>query len=208
MNIATRTNAYDAVVVGARCAGAATAMLLARGGARVLCVDHGQPGTDTLSTHALMRLGVEQLARWGVLESIRAAGTQPVRRTVFQYGDETVAVEIRPTPHSDALYAPRRTVLDLAIVRAAEESGVEFRFQTGFASVVRGTSGQVAGAVLRRKDSGLETVKAGFLIGADGRKAAGLRSPRSLRMTPGGSARNRQDSPPFVGMIPPPAPGA
>ena len=110
---------WDAIVIGARCAGAATALLMARGGARVLCIDYGDPGTDTLSTHALMRLGVVQLARWGVLDAIREAGTPQIRRTVFHYGDETVEVDIRPTPESDGLYAPRRTVLDLALVRAA-----------------------------------------------------------------------------------------
>ena len=70
---------YDAVVVGARCAGAATAMLLARAGARVLMLDKGAYGTDILSTHALMRGAVLQLHRWGVLPAIAAAGTPPVR---------------------------------------------------------------------------------------------------------------------------------
>src|SRR3712207_9307046 len=58
---------YDALVVGARCAGAACAMLMARCGMRVLAVDRGSYGADTLSTHALMRGGVLQLHRWGVL---------------------------------------------------------------------------------------------------------------------------------------------
>ncbi len=46
---------YNVVIAGARCAGAATAMLLARQGARVLLLDRSRYGTDTLSTHALMR---------------------------------------------------------------------------------------------------------------------------------------------------------
>ena len=46
---------YDAVVIGARCAGAATAMLMARKGMRVLLIDRGGYGADTISTHALMR---------------------------------------------------------------------------------------------------------------------------------------------------------
>ena len=57
-------SSYDVVVVGARCAGAATAMLLARAGASVLVVEQGSRGADTLSTLALMRAGVLQLARW------------------------------------------------------------------------------------------------------------------------------------------------
>ena len=58
---------YDAVVVGARCAGSATALLMARAGLRVLLLDRVHPARDTLSTHALMRGGVLQLDRWGLL---------------------------------------------------------------------------------------------------------------------------------------------
>ena len=63
---------YDAVVIGARCAGAATAMLMARKGMRVLLIDRGGYGADTISTHALMRTGVLQLHCWGVLPRRRA----------------------------------------------------------------------------------------------------------------------------------------
>ena len=79
---------YDVVVVGARAAGAATAMLLARAGLDVLVVDRSRYGADTLSTHALMRGGVLQLHRWGLLDRVVAAGTPPVRRTTFRYADE------------------------------------------------------------------------------------------------------------------------
>ena len=104
--------AFHAVVVGARCAGAATALLLARQGARVLLVDSGRHGTDTLSTHALMRGGVLQLARWGVLGAVKAAGTPTVRTTSFHYQDDVIEVAIKPQGEVDGLYAPRRTVLD------------------------------------------------------------------------------------------------
>ena len=87
---------YDAIVVGGRCAGAATAMLLARGGMRVLVVEAARPGTDTLSTHALMRGGVLQLHRWGLLDAVVDAGTPAIRSTEFAYGDEIETVDIRP----------------------------------------------------------------------------------------------------------------
>lgn len=88
---------YDAIVVGARVAGAATAMLLARAGLDVLVVlDRAHPGADTLSTHALMRGGVLQLRRWGLLDTIVDAGTPPIRRTVIHYGDRAEAVDISP----------------------------------------------------------------------------------------------------------------
>jgi flavin-dependent dehydrogenase len=97
---------YDVVVVGARPAGAGTALVLARQGARVLLVDRGRYGTDTLSTHALMRGGVLQLARWGVLPPI-AESTPAVRRATFYYGSEPLPVNVKPRDGVDALYAPR-----------------------------------------------------------------------------------------------------
>jgi choline dehydrogenase-like flavoprotein len=87
---------YDVLVVGARCAGAATAMLMARSGLRVLVIDRGRYASDTTSTHALMRGGVMQLHRWGLLPRIVAAGTPAVRSTEFHYGEDVVQVEIRP----------------------------------------------------------------------------------------------------------------
>src|SRR5262245_10477048 len=119
----------DAVVVGARCAGAATALLLARAGARVLLVDRGVYGADTLSTHALMRGAVLQLHRWGVLPTIVAAGTPPVRSTTFSYPDRDIVVPIEPKFDVEALYGPRRNLLDRTLVDAAADSGAEVRHE-------------------------------------------------------------------------------
>ena len=63
-------------------------MLLGRAGRKVLLVDRAEYGTDTLSTHALMRAGVMQLHRWGLLDTVRRMPTPPIRRTVFHYGDD------------------------------------------------------------------------------------------------------------------------
>ena len=97
---------YDVVIVGARVAGAATAHLLARFGLQVLLVDRGHYGTDTLSTHALMRGGVLQLSRWGLLDQIISAGTPAIRRTTFGYADAVVPIAIKSSYGVDALYAP------------------------------------------------------------------------------------------------------
>src|SRR5262245_66195753 len=115
----------DVVVVGARVAGAATAMLLARAGHRVLLVDRGRYGTDTLSTHALMRGAVVQLHRWNILPAVVAADTTPVRQATFFYGDEAVPVPIKPRDGIDALYAPRRHVLDRLLVDAVSAAGAD-----------------------------------------------------------------------------------
>ena len=119
-------NHYDVVVVGARVAGASTAMLLARAGLKVALLDRGDYGSDTLSTHALMRAGVLQLSRWGVLDEVVAAGTPPVDKTLFHYGDgDMVQVSIRSSRGVDALYAPRRFVIDRILVDAAAAAGVD-----------------------------------------------------------------------------------
>ena len=83
-----KRNRYDVVIAGARCAGASTAMLLARRGLHVLVVDPAKRGSDTLSTHAMMRGAVLQLHRWGLLDAIRSSGTSAIRSTTFHYGDE------------------------------------------------------------------------------------------------------------------------
>ena len=85
-------------------------MLLARAGLRVLAVDRGREGADTISTHALMRAGVLQLHRWGLLDEVKAAGTPVVRKATFHYGDEALPVDIKARDGVEGLYAPRRTV--------------------------------------------------------------------------------------------------
>ena len=107
---------YDVIIAGARCAGAATALLLARQGARVLVLDRSRYGTDTLSTHALMRGAVVQLHRWGLLPAVVGTGTPPARSTTFHLADAVTTIPVKPKHGVEALYAPRRRVLD-AILR-------------------------------------------------------------------------------------------
>src|SRR5919199_1469976 len=123
-------------------------MLLARAGIRVLMADRARRGSDTLSTHALMRGGVRQLHRWGLLDAVVAAGTPPVCRTVFYYGDEVVPVSLRPTAGVTALYAPRRTLLDPLLADAAVDAGAVAWYGTTVTGLVR-ERGRVAGVVLR-----------------------------------------------------------
>lgn len=159
---------YDAIIVGARCAGASTGMLLARAGLRVLVADRGREGSDTLSTHALMRGGVLQLHRWGLLEKIRAAGTPAIRTTTFHYGEEAIEIAIKPRDGIDALYAPRRTVLDGLLVEAAREAGAEIVHETGVVDLVRDVDGRVRGVVMARSGRDPVAVNADIVIGADG----------------------------------------
>ena len=159
---------YDVIVAGARCAGASTAMLLARQGLRVLVVDPAGRGTDTLSTHALMRGGVLQLHRWGVLDAVRAAETPPIRTTTFHYGEEAIEVSIKELDGVDALYAPRRTVLDSVLVDAAVAAGAEVVHGYSVVDLVRTPEGRVSGAKIAGTDRGEIELAADLVIGADG----------------------------------------
>ena len=162
------THNYDVAVVGARAAGAATACLLARSGLRVLLVDRARYGADTLSTHALMRGGVLQLSRWGLLDEVIAAGTPPVRRTTFRYANTVVPIPIKSSHGVDALYAPRRTVLDPILVDAAVAAGVDVRFGIVVTDVERTSRGAVTGIVGRTRDGQPFRAGARIVVGADG----------------------------------------
>ena len=161
----------DVVIVGARCAGAATALLLARRGLNVLVLERGRRGTDTLSTHALMRGGAVLLRRWGLLERIAAAGTPPIRRTVFHYGDETVTVSIKPAAGVDGLYAPRRTLLDAMLIDAAVAAGAEVRFGVDVTGLERDPTGRVIGVAGRDRDGDLVRAHGWLTVGADGARS-------------------------------------
>jgi len=100
---------YDAIVVGARCAGSPTAMLLARKGYRVLVVDRASLPRDTLSTHVIHSPGVAALHRWGLLDQVVASGCPPVPHYSFDFGPFTIKGHPRPLEGAPTAYAPRRT---------------------------------------------------------------------------------------------------
>lgn len=161
-------SSYDVVIVGARCAGAATAMQLARSGMDVLLIEQGLRGADTLSTLALMRGGVLQLARWGLLDAVRAAGTPPIRTTTFHYDDEAIEIRIKPRDGVDALYAPRRTVLDPLIADAAAAAGADVAYGVRLSDVVRDEHGRLRGVLVEGRDRVLRRVASSLVVGADG----------------------------------------
>ncbi len=170
---------YDVIIVGARAAGASTAMLLARRGLSVLAVDRSAYGSDTTSTHSLARAGVLQLSRWGLLDRLRAAGTPVTRTVVFRYDDDNpTVVDVSADGDVDGLYSPRRTVLDRILVDAALEAGADVVHGASVTGL-RSSDGRVTGVDL---DIGGERrrVDAAWVIGADGvrsRVAAQVEAP-------------------------------
>jgi len=181
---------YDVIVAGARPAGASVAMRLARQGLKVLVVDPARRGSDTLSTHALMRGGVLLLHRWGLLDRVRAAGTPRVETTTFYYGSEKVEVAIKPREGVDGLYAPRRTVLDEILVVAAEEAGAHVVHGVSLEGLVQDADGRVRGAYVASRDRVVRRVTADMVIGADGKRStvARLAGAEVEQLTPHATA--------------------
>jgi flavin-dependent dehydrogenase len=159
---------YDVIIVGARVAGAATALLLARAGLSVLVIDRQLNGADTISTHALMRGGVLQLSRWGILKPLLNMGTPLVTTTTFHYGDEELAIPIRADAEVPGLVAPRRTWLDPMLVAAARTAGADIRHLVVLRSLLRDDNGRVRGIACEDRDGAIRTIRAPLVVGADG----------------------------------------
>ena len=167
---------YDAIVVGARCAGSPTAMLLARKGYRVLAVDRATFPSDTVSTHLIHPPGVGALARWGLLDRVVATGCPAIDTYAFDFGPFTITGS--PASADSAVsYAPRRTVLDELLVGAASESGAEVR--EGFVvDEVIFDGERVTGIRGRGRGGAPVSEHASVVIGADGLSSIVARAVR------------------------------
>jgi len=162
-------NFYDAIVVGARCAGSPTAMLLARKGYRVLLVDRATFPSDTLSTHVVQPLGIAALARWNLLDRLIATGCPPIDTYAFDFGPVTIAGS-PGTRDSPVAFCPRRIVLDKLLVDAAAEAGVDVR--EGFhVDDLLIEDARVVGIKGRTEDGQPLSARARVVVGADGRNS-------------------------------------
>ena len=161
---------YDAIVVGARCAGSPTAMLLARKGYKVLVVDREKFGSDTLSTHMVHPPGIAALKRWGLLERLTATGCPAIEKYSFDFGAVRISGHPRPVDGVETAYGPRRTILDKLLVDAAAEAGAEMRDAFTVEDVVI-EDGRVTGIRGHTRDGKTVTERARVVIGADGRNS-------------------------------------
>jgi flavin-dependent dehydrogenase len=142
-------------------------MLLARGGARTLLIDDRSAHSYSPPTDALMRGGVSQLSRWGVLDGLVGAGTPPVKRTTLRYGDVTTVITLKPSQGVDALYGPHPNVLGPLLLREAIEAGAEVRDDVWVVGVLT-AGGRVVGVQAMTSDGRLVEFEAHLVIGADG----------------------------------------
>jgi flavin-dependent dehydrogenase len=171
---------YDAIVVGARVAGAATAMLLARQGMQVLLIDRTRFPSDTISSHQVQVPGIARLGQWGLLGQLRAAGTPATRQVRFDTGEVVLHGHFPAWRGTDALYSPRRTVLDALLVDAARAAGAEVREQFR-AEELTWAGGRVTGIRGTGRGKALVTETARLVVGADGKHSLVARSVSAAR---------------------------
>jgi flavin-dependent dehydrogenase len=162
-------NDYDVIVVGARCAGSSTAMLLARQGHRVLLVDRATFPSDTLSTHVVQAPAVAALSRWGLLDAVLATGCPPIETYSFDFGPATISGTPRAIDGHSAAYAPRRYLLDKILLDAARAAGVEVRESFNMDDVLIEDGAAVG--IQGHDGNGAVTLRSRMVIGADGRNS-------------------------------------
>ena len=172
------TNAFDAIVVGARCAGSPTAMLLARKGYRVLVVDRATFPSDTVSTHLVHPLGVGMLSRWGLLDRLTTTGCPPIHTYAFDFGAFTIS-GAPGTKEAPVAYCPRRTILDKLLVDAAAEAGAEVREGYTVEEILI-EDGRAVG-IKSRSNHGSAIERARVIVGADGRRSSVAEAVRTER---------------------------
>jgi 2-polyprenyl-6-methoxyphenol hydroxylase-like FAD-dependent oxidoreductase len=160
---------YDVIVVGARVAGAATGMLLARAGLRVLVVDQTHFPSDTLSTHQIQVPGVARLANFGLLEPLLDAGTPPTPHVRFQAGAAVIEAEFPTYRDVSMMISPRRTILDALLVDAARAAGAEIRERCTVVELVRDGDRLTGVRLHDKRMGGSNTESAALVVGADGK---------------------------------------
>src|SRR5919112_4502162 len=158
---------YNAIIVGARCAGSPTAMLLARKGYRVLLLDRAMFPSDTFRNHFIQPPGVGLLHQWGLLERVAATNCPPIHAIITDLGDGTLAEPIASGEGPNMSYAPRRFVLDALLVNAAVEAGAELRERFTVQELLW-EDGRVVGIRGRGDEGGVVDERAHLVIGADG----------------------------------------
>jgi 2-polyprenyl-6-methoxyphenol hydroxylase-like FAD-dependent oxidoreductase len=174
---------YDAIVIGSRCAGAPTAMLLARRGRRVLVLDRSTFPSDVLSAHSIQPAGTALLQRWGLLDRVRATGAPFVSDFRFDFGPVVLEGVPAPIEGISEIVSIRRTILDTLLTAAAAEAGAEVRQGFTVKELVW-DGGRVVGIRGRDANGHMVEERAAVVIGADGDRsfvARSVEAPTYLR---------------------------
>lgn len=162
---------YDVIIVGARCAGSPTAMLLSQRGYRVLCVDKATFPSPTICSHLIQPPGVARLRKWGLLDRLRPFCFPPIRTGSIDFGPVQLVGSLCPSSKDWEAYSIHRGTLDWILLEAAVEAGAEFR--PGFTvQELIVEDGAVKGVRGRTREGGVFSEYARVTIGADGSHSA------------------------------------
>ena len=157
---------YDAIVVGARCAGSPTAMLLARKGYRVLLLEKATLPSDVPRGHMIMAIGTALLKRWGLLARV-AVNCPSISQLTMDVGPFALTGEPPLVDEDAPIYAPRHGILDKILADAAVEAGAELREGFLVQEILR-EGDYVTGIRGHGPDGVSVTERANMVIGADG----------------------------------------
>lgn len=159
----------DAVVVGARCAGSAAAIAIARGGRSVIAIDRTAFPSDTLSTHVNFPSAVSEINRVGALDRVLAYSPPLCREGMVQADGVRCLQRFAAVDGIDYGICVPRTQLDMALVETARAAGADVREKTGLVDVLwdgdRATGVRVSGP------EGEYEIGCSLVIGADGRRS-------------------------------------
>jgi 2-polyprenyl-6-methoxyphenol hydroxylase-like FAD-dependent oxidoreductase len=162
---------FDVVIVGARCAGSPLAVFLRRAGLSVCVVDQAEFPSDTLSTHMFQLSGIEILQKLGVFERVlTASGSPPITDCYMKFEDVDLSgpPRVRATDPPVPMLCVRRITLDIHLVEAAREAGVDLRLHTRVTGLLE-RAGRVRGVRVAGRDGRLTNIEADLVVGADGR---------------------------------------
>lgn len=159
---------YDALIIGGRPAGSATAMLLARKGYRVLLVEKASVPSDVPRGHFIHVPGVALLKKWGLLDKVIATNCPPARQISFNLGSFALTAAVPPIDGVDVGYAPRHEIIDALLYEAAKEAGAETRDNFLVQELLMNEEGRVNGILGRNAEGKAVTESARIVIGADG----------------------------------------
>ncbi len=180
----------DAVIVGARCSGAAAAAMLAGAGRRVVVLDRARFPSDTLSTHAMFPSGCAEFQRIGawprILDEIDPTPLTHVQVTID--GEIELRERWAPVDGIDHGVSIPRNLLDVVLVANARERGADVREGCPVDGVIW-EHGRVVGVDYTDADGAERRVRADIVIGADGRRsavAAGVGAWRPYRVSRNG----------------------
>ena len=175
---------YDAVVVGARCAGSALAISLARRGWDVLLADRDSFPSTTISTHGVWPNGVARLDELGVLDQLRSEHDVPGYESVVRGLGHEARGGFTAIAGFDRAIAPRRVALDQAGIEVARKAGAEVAQGTKVTGLLgSGTAEDPVNGVVFEDGRRVAT---GWVFGADGRASTvarklGIRKERPMR---------------------------